>query len=95
MPDYPDPKTRWNRKYSLRFDAKHSLLRSKNDRDIIRRYTIQIANHNDPKNIGGVATCPDDIFKKLEFTDGWVIVYEATLESNLVEFVNFYRKINY
>jgi len=30
---YPDPKTRFARKYSLRFDVKHSLLRSKDDKE--------------------------------------------------------------
>ena len=65
---------------------------SKNDKDTIRHYTIKIANHPDPKNIGGVATCPEDIFKKLEFTDGWIIVYEVVGVSKLIEFVNFYRK---
>ena len=89
---YPDPHTKWNRKYAIRFDTRHSLLTSKNDKDQIYHYSIQISNQPDPKNIGGVATCPDDIFKKLEFSDGWIIVYEVVKEDNLIEFVNFYKK---
>lgn len=90
---YPDPHTRWNRKYSPRFDTRHSLVKSKNDKDLIRYYSIQIANQPDPKNIGGVATCPDDIFKKLEFNDGWIMVYEVVEDKKLIEFINFYRKV--
>ncbi len=89
---YDDAHTRWNRKYAPRFYTKHAILNSKIDKDTIHYYSIQIANHTDPKNIGGVATCSDEIFKKLEFIDGWIIVYEVNVDTKLIEFVNFYRK---
>ncbi len=85
---YPDPKTRFTRKYSARFHAKHNLLKLKNDKDTIFHYTVQIANHPSPNNIGGCATCPDEIFKKLQFVTGWVILYEV--KGKLIEYVDFY-----
>ncbi len=87
---YPDPNTRFIRKYSPRFDVKHGLLKSKTDRDLVYHHTIQIANHPSPNNIGGCATCPDDKFKKLKFTSGWMLIYEV--RENIVEFVNFYKE---
>lgn len=87
---YPDPKTRFNRKYSPLFDARHALLKSKDDRDTIYHYSIQIANHPSPNTIGGSATCPDDKFKKLKFNTGWVILYEV--QENLIEFITFYAE---
>jgi len=87
---YPDPKTRFNREYAHRFDLKHLLLRSKTDKDLIFDYTVKIANHPDPNNIGGSATCPGEEFKKLEFVTGWIIIYEV--KGDTIEFVNFYRK---
>ena len=87
---YPDPKTRFNRKYSQLFYGKHVLLKSKTDRDVIRHYTIQIANHQSPNNIGGSVTCLGDRFKKIRFVTDWVILYEV--QGNLIEFVTFYRQ---
>lgn len=89
---YPDPKTRFNRKYAPRFNLRHALLRSKNDKDTVFHYTVQIANHPTPNNIGGSVTCPDDKFKKLKFNTGWIILYEV--KEKLIEFVDFYIEIN-
>lgn len=87
---YPDPHTRFKRKYSPRFNFKHLLVQSQNDKNLIFDYTVKIANHPTPHSIGGSATCPDCEFKKLEFCDGWIIIYEVQEQS--IEFVNFYRK---
>lgn len=87
---YSDPKTRFTRKYSPLFDAKHLIVKLKEDRDVVRYHTIQIANHPSPNNIGGSATCPNDKFKKLKFKTNWIILYEV--RENLIEFITFYHE---
>ncbi len=71
---YKKTQTQWNRKYKPRFYVKHSILRDTKDKYDINNYTIQIANHPTPNNIGGCATCSEGDYKKLEFNTGWIII---------------------
>ena len=83
--------TKWKRKYRPRFSTKYSILNNERDKYDIKEHTIKIANHSDPNNIGGCATCPGDDFKKLEFRTGWVIFYK--FDGTAIHFLTFERKI--
>ncbi len=83
-----NPNTRWKRSYSDRFSTKYDFITLQLDQRDIYEYTIKIANHPTPLEIGGTATCPEKEFKKIKFTSGWVIIYEFKQE--IITFVNFY-----
>ena len=84
--------TRWTRRYSLRFHLKHRVLQEKIDKINVREYTIKIANHPDPSNIGGCASCPSGDSKKVEFNTGWVIIYQV--KGSEIHFLGFYKRVS-
>ena len=81
--------TRWTRVYEPRFHLKYDILPNQIDKINIKEYTIKIANHPDPNNIGGCVSCPSGKSKKLMFNTGWIIVYE--MHEPEIRFLRFYR----
>lgn len=55
----------------------------------IKDYTVKIANHPNPSNIGGCESCPSNDSKKLAFNTGWVILYQV--RGSEIHFLWFYR----
>ena len=83
--------TQWVRVYRPRFYLKYMALQEGSDKKNIKDYTLKMANHPDPSNIGGCESCPSGDSLKIVFNTGWAIVYQV-LESE-IHFLEFYRHI--
>lgn len=83
--------TYWKIEYDLRFRISYKKLQDMTDRMNIKKYTILIANHKDPGNIGGCESCPSNDSLKLVFNTGWAIVYQIL--GSTIRFLGFYREI--
>ena len=83
---------RWTVKYKRRFLFKFRSLRDEVDQRNIQKYSRLIANHSDPKNIGGCVHCSTGDSVKLQFNTGWAIIYQIT-GSELI-FLNFYKPLD-
>ena len=84
--------TRWTKWYHSRFYFKHKFLQEKIDKINIKEYTIKIANHSDPNNIGGCESCPSGDSNKLKFNTGWIIIYQ--IKGSEIYFLNFYKHVS-
>ncbi len=83
--------TRLTRVYHHRFHRKYEILQEKTDQINVKKYTVMIANHPDPGNIGGCEYCPSGDSYKVEFNTGWAIIYQVT--GSEIHFLNFYKPI--
>ena len=90
-----EPKTHWQYTHSCRFSVKYFVMEQNKDRSGIRqrkieisKRKIEIANHPNPRRIGGCITCPEGEDLKLEFDTGLSLVYQFTEPK--IRFVNFY-----
>ena len=52
-------------------------LQEGSDKKNIKDYTLKMANHPDPSNIGGCESCPSGDSLKIVFNTGWAIVYQV------------------
>ena len=78
------------RAYSPLFRRKYKFLQNSADKRNIREYVTKIANHPEPDNIGGCASCSDGVSTKLKFTTGWVIIYQKRVSE--IYFLGFYKE---